>query len=321
MRLFTPKMSEYQKQLVQARIKQIQETVDLVNTTTNPEVFFGRLNFLLDVFLDLQKYEKYKCFKGTTPTQNYNNVISNIEAAVDEFIERALSVNKKKLDGYKTEKTKSKNYAIFATTLMEAFDLAHTFWVGILEQPHYTGPLFTDANYKRVQEIYKAPNPYGELGGATNKSSTHQISDEEVPALIQLGYGRAIERAKQSENPKFHRSWHESDLAFNFSETYGQALAKLENDIYGSAKQIGPISKKFLKLSTSEEIQAAINRCQVEIDAFEQCKAFCYSKGAGGVIWFQDRWEYCHNSRNECFSYIDSTLTLVTTLQQVLKDK
>ena len=41
---------------------------------------------------------------------------------------------------------------------------------------------------------------------------------------------------------------------------------------------------------------------------YEDFKKFCYSKGEGGKIFFDDRWEYCHNSKNPCFSYIQSTL-------------
>lgn len=42
------------------------------------------------------------------------------------------------------------------------------------------------------------------------------------------------------------------------------------------------------------------------IKAFEKAKEFCYKKGKGGTIYFQDTWEYLHNSKKPCFSYLDN---------------
>ena len=60
---FSPKISPWQMQQVQVALHQLQDTVNLVNTTTKPDVFFKRLNFALDLLLFLQTFEKYKIFK------------------------------------------------------------------------------------------------------------------------------------------------------------------------------------------------------------------------------------------------------------------
>ena len=50
-----------QTEVTQAQMlmNQLIESVELVNTTTSPSTFFGRLNFSLDLLLELKKYEKY----------------------------------------------------------------------------------------------------------------------------------------------------------------------------------------------------------------------------------------------------------------------
>ena len=157
MGLFTPKISPREAEYVRTKMVQLQDTVRLVNTTTKPDVFFKRLNFALDILLDLQSYERYGIFKGSTPTNDYNKIIRNMEATVNDFIDRALAENRKKIASLKTESAKQNNRDKFASSLIAAFDHANTFWSGSFSStrvfPHYTGPLYTANNYRRVQNI------------------------------------------------------------------------------------------------------------------------------------------------------------------------
>lgn len=158
MGLFTPKISPRELQYVQTRLSQLQDSAQILNTTTKPDVFFKRLHYSLDALLDLQRYEQYKIFKGSRPSDDYRKIINNLEATVNDFIDRALAANNEKLATLKTSKARKKNREDFAIKLISAFDRAHTFWSGSYSQtrsyPHYTGPLFTANNYKRVQAIY-----------------------------------------------------------------------------------------------------------------------------------------------------------------------
>lgn len=156
MGLFTPRISKPQLEFVQLTLKQVQDSAKLINTTVRSDVFFKRLNFTLDLLLRLQPYEKYKIFKGSTPTNDYNRIISNLEATVDDFITRAIEANCKKLASLKTEKARNRNREDFAIKLISAFDCAHSFWTGDKAFPHYSGPLFTPANYRRVQAFYNS---------------------------------------------------------------------------------------------------------------------------------------------------------------------
>lgn len=154
------RISKHELEFVQTTLVQVQDSAHLVNTTVQPDVFFKRLNFLLDLLLRLQSFEKYGIFKGGTPTSDYQKIISNLELTVDDFITRALEASNKKVASLKTEKARARNRENFAIKLISAFDTAHSFWTGNKGFPHYEGPLFTQANYQRVQEIYNALDNY-----------------------------------------------------------------------------------------------------------------------------------------------------------------
>lgn len=177
MGLFSPKISPREAEHIQSRLVQLEDTVRLINTTTKPDVFFKRLNFALDILLDLQSYEKYGVFKGNTPSSDYNRIIHNMEVTVNDFIDRAVTANQQKLASLKTEKAKQNNHEKFAETLITAFDHANTFWTGSFSQtrayPHYTGPLFTANNYQRVQSIARTPARHPQFCGMCgNKLNT-----------------------------------------------------------------------------------------------------------------------------------------------------
>ena len=92
----------------------------------------------------------------------------------------------------------------------------------------------------------------------------------------------------------------------------------MEEDIYDTACiDIYIDAAKFYNDSAILEI---INKCDKHIDAYEKCRNVCYSKGEGGKIYFQDTWECCHNSRNECFGYSDDIYENREILRELLND-
>lgn len=102
----------------------------------------------------------------------------------------------------------------------------------------------------------------------------------------------------------------DEELSFKFSEKYYKRLDKLENDIYTKSNAIGKTGKRWMKSATIAELNKKVLLCDKAIQAFNKCKEFCNSKGYGGKRYFIDNWERCHNSKNSCFSYIDSILEL-----------
>lgn len=159
-----PKLSSSELQFVNMTLNQLKDTAKLINDTVNPPVFFGRLNYAFDLLLLLQQYEKYKIFKVGTPSKDLRRMKAKLGDTVDNFIDRAITDNDLKIAKLKGEATKWAFYEDFVIKLISAFDCAHSFWEGNYSStrkfPHYTGPLFTKDNYKRVQAIYDSLDEY-----------------------------------------------------------------------------------------------------------------------------------------------------------------
>lgn len=159
---------------------------------------------------------------------------------------------------------------------------------------------------------------YIETKNAIYKTDGNPISDKEIPYLIEITKQQAMEQCEQSKNPKFHRTFKEEELSFSFSQRYDKQISILEDEIYQSTENIGKAGIHWMKNATKEELLCKIALCDNAIEIFEKCKRFCYSKGKGGMIYFQDTWEYCHNNKNECFSFIDMVVQLKAQLEKYL---
>lgn len=121
------------------------------------------------------------------------------------------------------------------------------------------------------------------------------ITDEEIPYLMQLGYEEALRAEKESDNPKFHRTEREEELSFNFMMKHESELCPLVDQfeyLYHAAYKTDDLSQRIELLERS-------------LAAFEKAKKFAHSKGKGGTIYFQDMYEYMHNSQNSRYSYAD----------------
>lgn len=119
------------------------------------------------------------------------------------------------------------------------------------------------------------------------------ISDKEIPNLIQIGYENAV---KAEENSKFHRTEREEELSAQFMLKYSYEL-----DAY-----INQFESLYEKAYQTKNLSDKIDLLNETVKSFERARKFCYSKGKGGTIFFQDMYEYLHNSNNQCFSYLDN---------------
>lgn len=123
------------------------------------------------------------------------------------------------------------------------------------------------------------------------------FTDEEIPFLMQRDYEKAMEKHEfpKKVNPKFSRTDRESDLAYNFETKHGAMIdreTKKFMDLYREADFVCDLDERL-------EI---LYRCK---DAFLTVRDLFYSKGKGATIYFQDWYEYMHNSQSDCFSYLD----------------
>lgn len=132
---------------------------------------------------------------------------------------------------------------------------------------------------------------------------------------IKDGYKNAILSAQNSTNPKFHRTPHEQELSFCFSQSYREILDEMEKVIYDLDEEITQIRKKSKKIKNYSKDEI-INLCEKEISAYNNLKEFCYSNGEGGKLYFQNMWEYCHYNWNDCFPFIKNTLKYYDKLKK-----
>lgn len=138
---------------VKSLMSQLHESVNIVNTTTSPRTFWGGLNFSIDVLLELQKYEKLGLFKESTPTQDYNRIINNLEATVDDFVDRVIIAQSNKNELLSTQREKDIRMKKCVENLWNSFYEANDYWQGNNMYPHYTGKLFSDDNFQRVDDM------------------------------------------------------------------------------------------------------------------------------------------------------------------------
>jgi len=87
-----PLMTIAETEHVGGVLRQILDSVSLVNITVKPDVFFGRLHFTLDALLYLRAFEPKGIFLSS-PTNEYNKILQHLEITVDEFIDRARLKN------------------------------------------------------------------------------------------------------------------------------------------------------------------------------------------------------------------------------------
>lgn len=140
---------------VRILLNQYRDTIKLVRTTMKPDVFFKRLNFLFDILLLLQRYESTPgMFTENNPTKKLNFYSTEMERIVSDFILRYMEKVRTDTRLKKTLEKQEKYYGNALTALISAFDCANTFWSGNTGCPHYTGILFTQANYDVVQGLW-----------------------------------------------------------------------------------------------------------------------------------------------------------------------
>ena len=164
------------------------------------------------------------------------------------------------------------------------------------------------SNNKPIEETEVLHAQYLESNnGTTCRTDGNQISDEEVPYLIQASYESALNYEKTSPNPKYHRTAKEEELDFQFFMKYGAIVDSLSDqfmELYRTAHKTDDLTERIHLLE-----QATI--------AFEKAKKFCYSKGKGGTIYFQDMWEHMSNSQNDCFSYLDNITNSINEAKRI----
>lgn len=167
-------------------LKQLNESTNIVNNTTDPKVYFKRLNLIFDILMEMTKYEKYGIYKGSTPTQDLNKLKNDLGSSVKAFIDRTYEAQILKTCNLKTQQGKVNSLNKYFDSMFSAFECANTFWSGDSTRAHYTGNLFTDSNKAYLNSLYEECKQAYNLEGDANidDSIKELIPKTEKPQLV-----------------------------------------------------------------------------------------------------------------------------------------
>lgn len=117
-----------EQQLREATLQQAQNDLRIINdckrlieTTLKPDVFFMRLNLLVEKAAHLCELEKYISFSSVSPATAYTEVKNEYNQAVKQFLIRYFSDTFDKAEKMKTAKGKIGKYQKFYDSLQEYY--------------------------------------------------------------------------------------------------------------------------------------------------------------------------------------------------------
>ena len=99
----------------------IKDCTKLVESTLKPDVFFMRLNLLLEKAKHLASLEMYLPISGTSPTDAYNEAVNQYHEAINQFLIRYFCDTFDKAEEMKTVKGKLGKYQKFYDSLQEYY--------------------------------------------------------------------------------------------------------------------------------------------------------------------------------------------------------
>lgn len=144
----------------------------------------------------------------------------------------------------------------------------------------------------------KANNTSPDLDTGLQVEYSNNYPDEYLDQILPDGRTIREVRKENLEEALLHydcRSDEEENLISDFYTEFEQTLSLAEEKLYRLANDI----------SHGKTLDERILNVRKVISHYEHFKNFCYSKGSGGRMYFDDMWEHCHNSKNPDFSYID----------------
>lgn len=114
-------LKEMTEQQAKNDLRIMDDCCKLVEETIKPDVFFMRLNLLVEKSMRLCAFEQYIAFKGAYPSQAYNEIKTKYQEAIKQFLIRYFSDTFDKAEGMKTEKGKIGKYQKFYDSLQEYY--------------------------------------------------------------------------------------------------------------------------------------------------------------------------------------------------------
>ena len=106
--MIADRIREQAREQSQQLLKIVRECTDLVNTTSNPEVFFSRYNLMLEHLESLAGLECTGIFENSSelPSEAFLRIENQFIAAANDFLDRSFASAKVHADTLKTENGK-----------------------------------------------------------------------------------------------------------------------------------------------------------------------------------------------------------------------
>lgn len=145
------------------------------------------------------------------------------------------------------------------------------------KKKHTPEPVVCATSAKATEPI----DAYIETNGIVYRTDGKPISDREIPYLIETGWQDAL---CQAESTPIYRSPADQELIFKFTERHGNMSDKLTSkfeELAGAAYKTDDLDEKVMLISAA-------------MKHFQAAREWHYKTSKGGMMWFQDMWEYGH---------------------------
>ncbi|MBP3427479.1 MAG: hypothetical protein J6M47_04390 [Clostridia bacterium] len=110
------------RELASNDIRIIEDSLAIVQKTLNPDVFFTRMNLLIDVSTRLKKYEPYLPRARTTPSELNLHLKEQYQSVVRRFLLRYYSDTRDKINALKTDKGKLARWKNWYDSLRDYYE-------------------------------------------------------------------------------------------------------------------------------------------------------------------------------------------------------
>lgn len=109
--------------IVKNELRIIKDCLEILETTTKPDIFFPRLELLEKKTSDLVKVEKYVTFNGAKPSEALTNLFQDKQKVINDFLIRYFCSVFDKAETMKTDKGKLNQYIKFYDSLKPYYDI------------------------------------------------------------------------------------------------------------------------------------------------------------------------------------------------------
>ena len=193
--------------------------------------------------------------------------------------------------------TKTRKFIIFGFLLIPvSFIINET--LGYLFLGSYTIGLIFIGIYQLFKKIRNKFSKTKEDNYLDKLKNDIPLNKNEWEDFVNISSKKVKAEEEKINNPSFHRTPKEEELAYQFSIKYSNIIAKNEKEIY---------------MDENDNIESL----KKKLEAFRKFKDYCYKKSKGAKIYFQDTFEYLHNTNNDCFSYEEEIIARINYLEDV----